>query len=101
MIIRLVCYDISNDSCRTRIYNKLEHFGFIPIQRSVFCGKHPPHHWETCIAALHRLLVQYGDPAKDKIFAVVISKNCAKKILNIGAKTDIYALLKEEKTAWI
>lgn len=101
MIIRLVCYDIRDDRCRSRIFDKLESFGFLSIQKSVFCGIHSPDQWNNCAASLKWILEKYGNPEEDKILAVVISKNCAKNVFSIGIKTDIHSLLREEKLTWI
>mgnify|MGYP003404028954 CR=1 FL=1 len=101
MIIRLVCYDIKEDACRTKIFDKLEYYGFLPLQKSVFCGKLPSHQWENSAREIQKIIEKYGDPIKDKFLAVVISKNCAKTVFNLGRKTDIYTLLMEDNLVWI
>lgn len=101
MILRLIAYDIVNDKCRNKIYDKLESQGFIAIQKSIFCGTHTPTQWQQCKAALYRIVEKYGNLEEDKIMAVVISKNCATDAEYIGKAQDLKELLHEPLTLWI
>lgn len=94
MITKLVCYDIGNDKCRNKVSKKLESWGCIRIQYSVFCGKHKQLLWQRFYNELQNVIKRYGDE-QDSIYMMSISAQALKEMLHIGNKPNVDAILAE------
>jgi CRISPR-associated protein Cas2 len=71
----IVCYDISDDSKRTRLYKWLHGYG-TPIQRSVFeCGLRANE-----LDRVRRYLRRVADPRVDGVRLYFLCEACARKV---------------------
>ncbi len=100
MILRLIVYDIENDNYRTKLANKLEAFGFVRLQYSVFCGRHTVVQWQKVWKKIKEFEKKYGMP-NDKIYATIISPANFKKMEAIGEKPNFELILDELITVWM
>jgi len=100
MIVRLICYDIENDNCRDKVAKKLEAWGYVRFQYSVFCGKHSPLQWQSLWTKIKAIIEKYGSE-KDKIYSIVLSSSNVKKMHCVGEPPDLDLILDDIKTLWI
>jgi CRISPR-associated protein Cas2 len=76
----LVCYDISNDKRRNKIYNLLSSYG-IPVQFSIFeCELN-----DKTLISLKKSLFKLIDNNQDKIRIYNICNSCSNKIDSINS----------------
>lgn len=100
MILRLITYDIEDNRYRHKLAKKLEAFGFIRVQYSVFCGTHTVTQWERCWEALQKIHCQYGCET-DKIYVIIVSKKMFRAMQRIGPAPATGMILSEEITMWV
>lgn len=100
MILRLISYDIESDRYRHKLAKRLEAFGFLRIQYSVFCGTHTQPQWSLCWQTIEKLHKKYGIES-DKIYVIIISRRMFKNMLCIGPEPGIKMILSEEVTMWV
>lgn len=100
MLLRLIIYDIENDKYRTKLAKKLEAYGFIRLQYSVFCGRHSLVQWQKVWKKIKEFESKYGSP-NDKIYATILSTSNFKKMDIIGEKPDFALILDEIITQWM
>ncbi len=71
----VVCYDISDDNRRTRLYKRMQGYG-TPVQRSVFeCDVRPAE-----LERVRRLLRRLVDPAVDGARLYLLCEQCARRV---------------------
>ncbi|MDW8060810.1 MAG: CRISPR-associated endonuclease Cas2 [Thermomicrobium sp.] len=71
----VLCYDVSDDERRTRLYKRLLGYG-TPVQRSVFeCDLRPAE-----LDRLRRVVRRIADPEKDDVRIYVLCEQCAQKV---------------------
>lgn len=71
----VVCYDISEDTKRTRLYKWMQGYG-TPVQRSVFeCELRPAE-----LDRVRRYLRRITDPQVDAVRLYILCEACARKV---------------------
>jgi CRISPR-associated endonuclease Cas2 len=79
----LICYDIQNNSLRTRISDKLIESGLHRIQYSVFLGNLKSAIHQDLLKWLHTN-IQKGNPQKDSVIVVRLGLEEVRKMTVIG-----------------
>jgi len=78
-MVVIVCYDVSDDRRRTRLYKTLEGFGQA-VQRSVFECDLSPQEYQRLKQRVQRLL----RPAEDRLRFYVMCEGCVRRIESLG-----------------
>jgi len=100
-MLRLIFYDITADACRNKVANKLEEFGMIRIQYSVYVGRINSVHYEKCMELLQDLLEKYGNASSDQISSIMIEPEKFKNLHYLGNRPDIESILDEKWIFWV
>lgn len=100
MTIRMVFYDISIDKCRSKLAQKLEAWGFLRMQYSVFCGKHTTTQWKHCWQKIQHIVAKYGN-GTEKIYVIILSPSQLLEMKTIGDAPEVIQILNEKITMWV
>lgn len=100
MKLRIILYDIENDSYRLKLAKMLEAMGFVRLQKSVFAGMHTQNQWQKLwkqVRAMHKSNGEDGD----KIYSVILSKEMFRSMKHMGIPPPFKVILEEEITLWV
>ncbi len=99
MNIRLAFYDIEEDNIRNKVSNKLEEFGFIRLQYSVYAGRISKVHLELCYQAIADILAK-SESERNKFSILLIEPEELRKMLYLGNKPETDEILVQKWVEW-
>jgi len=91
-MLTLVIYDISSDSIRTKLANRLFDYGLQRIQYSAFKGELNAHDREVLVKELHN----YIGGKRDSIYVIPLCDRCA-RLCRIVSEKPTPPLVEEDK----
>ncbi len=100
MILRLVTYDIENNQMRTKMAKLLLQFGFIRLQKSVFCGQHNEDQWNKCKSKIDQNFEKWHSEG-DSLYTIIIGRKSFEKMLILGEIPDFDMILNKKSVLWI
>ncbi len=81
---RMLCYDVSADRRRTRLFRRLKRY-LVPVQQSVFEGHLPAALLPRLLAMVEREI----EPAEDTVRLYSLCPRCAARVRTIGVATPL------------
>lgn len=99
-MLRIVTYDITDNTPRTKTADCLERHGFTRLQYSVFAGDIPANRWKKIWSELNKIYIEKCS-SQDLIYSIVINADAFKDMLSLGTRPDISYILNEQNTLYI
>ncbi len=83
-MVLLLCYDVTDDPRRTRLYKRLHAF-LTPVQKSVFEGSLPSNR----LGALVQMVRNTIDPREDSVRIYALCRTCRGQTLLLGVSPTV------------
>ncbi len=97
-MLYLICYDIENNTIRSRIAKTLERYGCERLQKSVFIGELNPKKYQALYQELGAEAEEENFAYTDNVVAVPIESDIFAQIRLIGANQAIERLKNKPNT---